>query len=114
MSEAQTQRPHELLWMLWFDEKSISIVDISNIKILQNETVSTLNALTIYIISCMLFIASAMIQYGMLLYISRLRLKSKVNTEKSEMDEKWDRKMLVMYVIILILFNLIYFMVYLF
>ena len=23
-SEAQKQRPHELLWMLWFDEKSIS------------------------------------------------------------------------------------------
>ena len=23
MSEAQKQRPHELLWMLWFDEKSI-------------------------------------------------------------------------------------------
>ena len=22
-SEAQKQRPHELLWMLWFDEKSI-------------------------------------------------------------------------------------------
>ena len=26
MSEAQKQRPYELLWMLWFDEKSISIV----------------------------------------------------------------------------------------
>ena len=24
MFEAQKQRPHELLWMLWFDEKSIS------------------------------------------------------------------------------------------
>ena len=23
-SEAQKQRPHELLWMLWFDEKSVS------------------------------------------------------------------------------------------
>ena len=23
-SEAQKQRPHELLWMLWFDEKSLS------------------------------------------------------------------------------------------
>ena len=81
---------------------------------LSNETVSTLNALTIYIISCMLFIASAMIQYGMLLYLSRLRMKSKVNTEKSEMDEKWDRRMLVIYVIIFTLFNLIYFTAYLF
>merc|ERR1712113_237868 len=80
----------------------------------QNETISTLNALTIYIINCMLFIATAMIQYGILLYLSRLRMKSKVNTEKSDMDEKWDRKMLAMYVIIFILFNLIYFMVYLF
>jgi len=80
----------------------------------QNETVSTLNALTIYIISCMLFISAAMIQYGMLLYLSRLRIESKVNTEKSEMDEKWDRKMLVMYVIIFTLFNLIYFTAYLF
>ena len=25
-SEAQKHRPHELLWMLWFDEKSISSV----------------------------------------------------------------------------------------
>ena len=25
-SEAEKQRPHELLWMLWFDEKSISNV----------------------------------------------------------------------------------------
>ena len=25
-SEAQKQRPHELLWMLWFDEKNISNV----------------------------------------------------------------------------------------
>ena len=90
-----------------------SIVGMSNIKILQNETVSTLNALTIYIISCMLFIATAMIQYGILLYLSRLHMKSKVNTEKSEMDEKWDRRMLIMYVIIFTLFNLIYFMTYL-
>ena len=28
-SEAQNQRPHELLWMLWFDEKSISNLDRS-------------------------------------------------------------------------------------
>ena len=25
-SEAQKQRPDELLWMLWFDEKNISII----------------------------------------------------------------------------------------
>ena len=55
----------------------------------------------------MLFIASAMIQYGMLLYLSRLRMKSKVNTEKSDMDEKWDRKMLVIYVTIFLLFNIL-------
>ena len=27
-SETQKQRPHELLWMLWFDEKSISNVEV--------------------------------------------------------------------------------------
>ena len=26
MSEAQKQGPHKLLWMLWFDEKSISTI----------------------------------------------------------------------------------------
>ena len=26
MSEAQKQRPHKLLWMLWFDGKSISSI----------------------------------------------------------------------------------------
>ena len=25
-SEVQKQRPHKLLWMLWFDEKSIPIL----------------------------------------------------------------------------------------
>ena len=38
----------------------------------------------------MLFIAAAMEQYGILLYVSRLRLDSQVNTEESEKDEKWD------------------------
>ena len=28
-SAAQKQRPHQLLWMLWFDEKSISNVHTS-------------------------------------------------------------------------------------
>ena len=28
ISEAQKQKPHELLWMLWFDGKSISTVYI--------------------------------------------------------------------------------------
>ena len=73
-----------------------------------------MNALTIYIVSCMLFIAIAMEQYGILLYVSRLRLDSKVNTEKSDMDEKWDKRMFVIYVTIFLLFNIIYFMVYLF
>ena len=57
----------------------------------------------------MLFITIAIIQYGILLYSSRLRMKSKVNTEKSKMDEKWDRKMLVIYVTIFLFLNIIYF-----
>ena len=28
MYEAQKQRPNELLWMLWFDKKSISNVEV--------------------------------------------------------------------------------------
>ena len=58
-----------------------------------------MNALTIYIVSCMFFIAIAMEQYGILLYVSRLRLDSKVDTEESEKDEKGDKIMLVIYVI---------------
>ena len=36
-SEAQKQRPYELLWMLRFDEKSISIVRISIWNWIKNE-----------------------------------------------------------------------------
>ena len=34
-SEVQKQRPHELLWMLWFDEKSISKYPYYNNNLIQ-------------------------------------------------------------------------------
>ena len=53
-SEAQKQRPHELLWMLWFDEKSISSEahkkcdSSSSIAVLKGEKIGVFQFLTIH------------------------------------------------------------------
>ena len=62
-----------------------------------------MNALIIYIISCMIFISFAMVYYDFLLYIIR---------KKEETEErlfKLDQSMLTLYELTFILFNAIYF-----
>ena len=49
-SEAQKQRPHELLWMLWFDEKSISNVVLFYSYIIRVEKKSRLKVMTIVLV----------------------------------------------------------------
>ena len=65
-----------------------------------------MNALTIYIISCMIFISFAMVYYGVLLYIIR-------KTENEEGLFKLDQIMLILYELTFILFNAIYFSIFL-
>ena len=63
-----------------------------------------MNALTIYIIFCMIFISFAMVYYGVLLYIIR-------KTEKEEDLFNLDQTMFIFYELTFILFNAIYFYV---
>ena len=81
---------------------------------------SGFNALTIYILVCMIFIAMAMFYYGLILFTLRKILKIK-DAEKAGMSNdnelnntiiKCDRGMLVVYVIFFIIFNASYFMNY--
>ena len=82
---------------------------------------SGFNALTIYIMVCMIFISMAMFYYGLILFMLRKIFKIK-DAEKAAMRNdirlnnaiiKCDRGMLVLYVIIFIIFNTSYFMKYL-
>ena len=63
-----------------------------------------MNALTIYVISCMIFISFAMVYYGYLLYV----IRKKENEESLFM---LDKTMLILYELAFILFNVIYFTV---
>ena len=82
---------------------------------------SGFNALTIYILVCMIFIAMAMFYYGLILFMLRKIFKIQ-DAEKAGMRHdvqlnnsiiKFDRGMFVLYVIIFIIFNASYFMTYL-
>ena len=63
-----------------------------------------MNALTIYVISCMIFISFAMVYYGYLLYV----IRKKENEESLFM---LDKTMLILYELAFILLNVIYFTV---
>ena len=65
-----------------------------------------MNALTIYVISCMIFISFAMVYYGYLLYVIR-----KKENEESLSLFMLDKTMLILYELAFILFNVIYFTV---
>ena len=68
-----------------------------------DDTGGYMNALIIYIISCMIFISFAMVYYDFLLYI----IRKKEETEESLF--KLDQTMLILYELTFILFNAIYF-----
>ena len=90
---------------------------------MQEETAGAgFNALTIYIIFCMIQIAMAMVYYGLILLNLRKILKisdgAKAGNEKNVQKMtnsiiKMDRLMLVAYIIIFFLFNVCYFISYL-
>ena len=85
----------------------------------QNE-VEGFNALTIYILTCMVFIASALMYYGLILFGMRKimkiedsrKLSSKKDIQLSNFVVKCDRLMFVTHVITFILFNTCYFITY--
>ena len=88
-----------------------------NLSYISKDEVPGFNALTIYILICMIFIAMAMAYYGMILFMLRKIKKvhdSKIgviaNEDKiSNSIIKGDRLMIVLYVIAFIIFNLSYF-----
>ena len=69
---------------------------------LQDHTGGYMNALTIYVISCMIFISFAFVYYGFLLYL----IRKKENEESLFM---LDKTMLILYELAFIVFNAIYF-----
>ena len=88
-----------------------------NLSYISKDEVPGFNALTIYILICMIFIAMAMAYYGMILFMLR-RIKNVhdsnigviPNEDKlSNSIIKGDRLMIVLYVITFIIFNLSYF-----
>ena len=83
---------------------------------LQEETAGAgFNALTSYILSCMILIASALMYYGLILCNSRkiskvdMKANEKGAQQMTNSIIKLDRLMLVAYVIIFLLFNVCYF-----
>ena len=78
------------------------------------------NALSTYIFACMLFMAMAMLHYGMIIF--KLRRFNKIEDEKTNSKEndikvsntiiKWDRVMLILYCIVFGVYNAGYFMKY--
>ena len=68
-----------------------------------------MNALIIYIISCMIFISFAMVYYDFLLYIIRKKEETEETEETEERLFKLDQSMLTLYELTFILFNAIYF-----
>ena len=91
-----------------------------NQKYYQDEAAG-FNALTIYVLVCMIFIAMAMMYYGLILFSMRKVLKiedaaenysNKKDIQVSNRVVKCDRFVFVSYVISFILFNSCYFMSY--
>ena len=87
---------------------------------MQDETAGAgFNALTGYIVFCMILVASALMYYGLILFKLRKILKiGDVANEKhvQQMTNsviKMDHLMLVVYIIIFFLFNICYFIYYL-
>ena len=78
------------------------------------------NALTTYILVCIVFIAIAMFYYGLIIF--KLQRFNKIEDEKKNSKEnsakvsntilKWDRVMLLLYCIGFSLYNVTYFMNY--
>ena len=78
------------------------------------------NALTTYILVCIVFIAIAMLYYGLIIF--KLQRFNKIEDEKKNSKEnsakvsntilKWDRVMLVLYCIGFSFYNVTYFMNY--
>ena len=89
--------------MLFINNKAI-YAKIDTDLMLQDHTGGYMNALTIYVISCMIFISFAMVYYGYLLYV----IRKKENEESLFM---LDKTMLMFYELAFILFNAIYFTV---
>ena len=89
---------------------------------MQGETAGAgFNALIGYIVFCMILIASALMYYGLILFKLRKILKisdaAKAGNEKNVQQMtnsiiKMDRLMVVAYMIILLLFNVCYFISY--
>ena len=80
-------------------------------------------ALTVYVLACMIFIASAMLYYGLILFNLRKILKiedaRKTFMEKNDIHLtnsiiRWDRFMLIFFLFIFKLFNACYFFLYFF
>ena len=87
---------------------------------MQDETAGAgFNALTGYIVFCMILVASALMYYGLILFKLRKILKiGDVANEKHVQQMttsviKMDHLMLVVYIIIFFLFNVCYFIYYL-
>ena len=90
--------------MLFIYNKAIYAKIYTDLIMLQDHTGGYMNALTIYVISCMIFISFAMVYYGYLLYV----IRKKENEESLFM---LDKTMLILYELAFILFNVIYFTV---
>ena len=80
------------------------------------------NALTIYIWICMIFIALAMMYYGLILFKLRKIFKVEAEDDEKSLNRhaikisnsiiKVDRVMLIVYLILFILLNVCYFIIY--
>ena len=90
--------------MLFIYNKAIYAKIDTDLIMLQDHTGGYMNALTIYVISCMIFISFAMVYYGYLLYVIR-----KKENEESLSLFMLDKTMLILYELAFILFNAIYF-----
>ena len=91
------------------------------IQLLQDEALG-FTALTMYVSTCMIFIACAMLYYGIILFNLRKipKVADSANTTNIEKDIKLDisiirsdRIMLFFFLIIFFLFNAFYFIIYL-
>ena len=87
---------------------------------LQKVAAGGFNALTIYILICMIFVAMAMMYYGLILLKLRLNVMKIGDTDSGQEGNKeltisiikLDISMLIVYVIIFIIFNVFYFSIY--
>ena len=90
--------------MLFIYNKTIYAQIDTDLIMLQDHTGGYMNALTIYVISCMIFISFAFVYYGFLLYL----IRKKENEESLFM---LDKTMLIFYEMAFVVFNVIYFTV---